>query len=88
MRLMRRIVSLVVLISFGLLICTLLGLFVYNLPPIHERLSWRVANLRAEIRYYLNPPEQVVFIPQEQEGSVDRSHRSGYPASTHPRPAG
>jgi hypothetical protein len=47
-------------------LCTLAALAAYNFPPIHERLAWRVDNWRSEIRYALNPPEQVVFIPQEQ----------------------
>ena len=56
---------------FLLLACGLLGAFAYNLPPIHERLSWRVANLRAEIRYAINPPEQEVFLPQEQQDLIE-----------------
>jgi len=38
----------------------------YWLPPIHDRLSWRLDNLRAKIIYTFNPPEQNVFIPQEE----------------------
>jgi len=45
------------------LLC-LLSIGVYFLPPVHERLAWRVDNLRAQVRYWLNPPEQVVFVPQ------------------------
>ncbi len=37
---------------------------VYNLPPVHDRLAWRVDNLRTQIKYALNPPEQSVFVPQ------------------------
>jgi hypothetical protein len=47
-------------------LCTLAALAAYNFPPVHERLAWRVDSWRSEIRYALNPPEQVVFIPQEQ----------------------
>jgi tetratricopeptide (TPR) repeat protein len=43
----------------------LLGAGLYNLPPIHDRLAWRVDNLRTSIKYALNPPEEVVFIPGE-----------------------
>jgi len=42
----------------------------YNLPPIHDRLSWRIANLQTQIRRAINPPERVIFIPQEQ-GDAD-----------------
>ncbi|MBN2117582.1 MAG: C39 family peptidase [Anaerolineales bacterium] len=52
-------------------LCLLAGI-AYNLPPIHERLAWRLDNLRVEIKRYFNPPEEVVFIPQEQvEAIVD-----------------
>lgn len=52
-------------------LCLLAGI-AYNLPPIHERLAWRLDNLRVDIKRYFNPPEEVVFIPQEQvEAIVD-----------------
>ena len=50
-------------------LCLLAGL-AYNLPPIHERLAWRVDNLRVQIKRYFNPPEQVVFVPQEQVDAI------------------
>src|SRR5215204_993922 len=53
-------------ILIGILALSLLGGLVYNLPPIHARLAWRVANLRVAIQRYFNPPEEVVFTPQEQ----------------------
>ena len=43
----------------------LLAVVIYNLPPVNERLSWRVKALQADIKYAINPPEQVVFVPQE-----------------------
>lgn len=39
---------------------------VYYLPPVNERLAWRVSELRARVKYALNPPEQAVFVPQGQ----------------------
>ena len=39
----------------------LIGL--YNLPPIYSRLSWRVDNLRTQIKYYFNPPDEAIFQP-------------------------
>lgn len=60
---MRKVaITLAVLIPF----CALLTAFVYNLPPVHERLAGRVDALRAEIKYRLNPPEEAVFMPQQQ----------------------
>jgi len=55
----------VIFISGILALCLLAGV-VYNLPPVHERLAWRVDNLRVKIQRYFNPPEEAVFVPQEQ----------------------
>ena len=41
-------------------------LAIYFLPPVHNRLSWRVANLRAEIYYFFNPPGELAFSPVQQ----------------------
>jgi tetratricopeptide (TPR) repeat protein len=43
-----------------------LALLVYNIPFVHSRLGWRIDNLRVRIQYAINPPEHVVFQPQEQ----------------------
>ena len=58
---------------FAIVILCLLTGIVYNLPPIHERVAWRVDNLRVEVKRYFNPPEQVVFIPQEQVEAIVRA---------------
>jgi tetratricopeptide (TPR) repeat protein len=42
-------------------ILLLIGL--YYIPPIHSRLAWRVDNLRAQIKFFFNPPDKVVFQP-------------------------
>lgn len=47
------------------LLCLVAG-FTYYLPPVHERLSWRVHNLRVQIWRAFFPPERVVFVPQKQ----------------------
>lgn len=38
---------------------------IYNLPPVRERLDWRVAEFVARIKYAVSPPEQIVFVPEE-----------------------
>lgn len=58
----------VLLILAGLAV---LALVVYFLPPVHDRLSWRLANIRADIFYYFNPPEETSFSP-EQQAEMDR----------------
>jgi tetratricopeptide (TPR) repeat protein len=50
---------------FFLLSLLLGGVLLYNLPPVNRRLAWRVDEMRAQIKYALSPPEQVVFVPQE-----------------------
>lgn len=45
----------------------------YNLPPVKSRLVWGVDELRARVKYALSPPEQVVFLPQEQSGVTGTS---------------
>jgi hypothetical protein len=54
----------------GITVLCLLGGVAYNLPPIHDRLAWRVDNLRVAIKRYFNPPEEVVFTPQEQVEAI------------------
>jgi hypothetical protein len=56
----------------------------YNLPPVHARLAPRLDNLRTRIVYALNPPEEAVFIPQEQiEELVKATMTVLTPESTH-----
>ena len=49
------------------LLLLILGMGVYNLPPVKSRLDWRLDELRAKIKYAFSPPEQVVFIPLGQK---------------------
>lgn len=58
----RRILLLAVAVP---LLCLLLSL-AYSLPPVHERLAWRVDELRTRLKYALNPPEEAIFLPQQQ----------------------
>jgi hypothetical protein len=81
---MRKItLTLAVVIPF----CALLAVFVYNLPPVYER----VGTLRAELKYRLNPPEEAVFVPQEQAPldlpTPTPSHTPPPPTPTNPGPA-
>ncbi len=59
----------IVLLALIPVLC-LVAVGVYYLPPVHERLAWRVDNLVAEIKYAINPPEEVVFVPQGQVAST------------------
>jgi hypothetical protein len=62
---------LVILIA---VVCGILAIVVYQVPPVYERISWRFESLRTQIRYRLNPPEQAVFVPQEQNKLEKAEH--------------
>jgi hypothetical protein len=50
-------------LAFLPLIFFAIAVLLYQLPPIKERLEWRLETLRARIYYAISPPEDVVFIP-------------------------
>ena len=56
----------VLLVFAGMILLCLTSIAVYNLPPVHDRLAWRVDNVIVSIKRYITPPEEVVFLPQEQ----------------------
>ncbi len=39
---------------------------VYYLPPVHDRLAWRLESARTQFHYLINPPDEAVFIPTQQ----------------------
>ncbi len=47
-------------------IAIVLVIGVYFLPPVYERLAWRVENVRTRVIYFFNPPDEVVFQPSGQ----------------------
>ena len=57
-------------IPAGIIALCLLGIILYNLPPIHDRLSRRVDSLVVQVRRFFNPPEEVVFTPQEEIDAI------------------
>ncbi len=56
----------VVLIVAFLALACLAAVCVYFLPPVHERLAWRVDAFGMQVRRWINPPEQVLFVPGGQ----------------------
>ncbi len=44
----------------------ILGLAVYNIPYVNDRLASRVDDLRSQIIYFFRPPSEAVFIPAQQ----------------------
>ena len=47
-------------------ISVILIIGIYFIPPVHSRLAWRLELMRTEIKYFINPPEEAVFQPQQQ----------------------
>ncbi|MGD2156550.1 MAG: C39 family peptidase [Anaerolineales bacterium] len=66
---MRNRKSLVALLSIPTLV--VVATLLYQLPPINDRLAWRIDSWRAQIKYALNPPQEVVFLPQDQQVQVE-----------------
>jgi tetratricopeptide (TPR) repeat protein len=47
----------------ALIVFCLAAFLVYQVPAVHERLAWRLANWQVKIQHILNPPEALVFVP-------------------------
>lgn len=56
----------ILFLAIALPACLLLAALIYQLPPVHDRLAWRVDEQVLRVRYWLNPPEEMVFVPQGQ----------------------
>ena len=53
----------VIALAIAVVVLCLLAVIVYNLPPVHDRLAWRLDDLRTRIIYALKPPENAIFLP-------------------------
>jgi hypothetical protein len=51
---------------------------VYNLPPVQDRIGWRVSQLQAQIKYALSPPEEAVFTPDATLAAAVQSTLQSY----------
>lgn len=63
-----------------------MGILFYNLPPVKSRLGWRVDELRAQLKYALAPPEQVIFVPEQQRETDPLPLPQVYTATSLPTP--
>lgn len=53
-------------------ILAVLAVGVYYIPLVHDRLAWRVDDLRTSIIYFFKPPDQAVFQPEvSQQVAID-----------------
>ena len=72
-----------------------LAFLIYNIPFVHDRLAWRIDDLRSQIIYFLRPPQQAVFLPEENQiaaasataaASTPRATNTPPPSSATPSP--
>lgn len=77
-------------ILLGSLLALILAVGVYYIPPVHDRLAWRIDSLRTRVIYFFNPPDEAVFQPTEQamlETIVAQTMQAYQPTSTPPKTA-
>jgi uncharacterized protein YvpB len=55
-----------IIVLVFILLCLFLSVGLYFLPPVHDRLAWRVDSIRTQIKYWLNPPDEAVFVPAQK----------------------
>ena len=57
-------------ILLGVLVLVVLAGIIASLPPVRDRLSTHLDNLKAQIYYELHPPEKVSFVPQDEVAKI------------------
>lgn len=55
----------ILLVAVAVPLFCLICLVGYFLPPVNERLAWRLDEYTLRVKYALNPPQKVIFVPQE-----------------------
>jgi tetratricopeptide (TPR) repeat protein len=63
---MRKYLPIFAILIPALCLCAVV---VYFLPPVYDRLAWRVDEVILRLRYTLNPPARQVFVPQEGQAT-------------------
>ena len=80
---MRKYIPLIAILIPALCLCAVV---VFFLPPVHDRLAWRIDEAVLRLRYTLNPPARQVFLPQE--GQITPSAQAmALPTATFTLPA-
>ncbi len=59
-------------------IVLVLAIVIYFLPPVHDRLAWRMDDARTRVIYFFNPPDKAIFVPaqQAQQNAIETIVRS------------
>lgn len=75
----------VLTLCFAVIVAIILaGAFIYQIPFVHEKLEWRIDELRAKIKYTISPPEQIVFTPNPTVIAMVNATLSSYTPSPTP----
>jgi tetratricopeptide (TPR) repeat protein len=64
---MRKNLPLIAILIPALCLCAVV---VFFLPPVHDRVAWRIDEAFLRLRYSLNPPARQVFVPQEGQAAA------------------
>lgn len=68
---MRKYLPLAIILVVGLCLGgVVIGFF---LPPVYDRLSWRLDEVVLRLQYSLHPPQKTVFVPQQQSTPLSTS---------------
>lgn len=67
---------------FGVIAVLVLGVILLFLPPVWSRVSFHAQQIYAEIKYKLNPPEQIVFTPGQSGTSSVTATATSAPTNT------
>ncbi len=73
-------------VLLAVLLVVILAVGFSLLPPVRERLAWRVDALRSRVAYFFNPPDEAVFRPEQTANfdSVLATTRAEYSATLTP----
>jgi len=68
-------------------ISILLLIGIHYIPPVHDRLAWRLESLRTQIKYLVKPPDEAVFLPTQQAeiASIVNATMTALQANTAPK---
>ena len=69
------------LVIIFIFLCLLMTVGLYFLPPIHDRVAWRLDGLVTQIKYKLNPPEEAVFVPAQKTPAAIAPSATALPAA-------
>ena len=67
-------------------VCALLGVIAYQIPAVRNQVEYRWVNLRAQVVYALDPPEDVVFTPNPTVAAIVRATQSAPTVTPTPGP--